>query len=110
MIKDIYEKVNLIVPTEHRRFFNLFNDTVDELLAKCHKFILVDGKEQTPISSLDDECNVLPLYKAAIAANILYLLGAGEIYKQEYLQKVQEAYLKYWNDNAHGKVQKRARW
>ena len=110
MVKEIYEKVNLIVPTEHRRFFNLFNDTVDELLARCHKFVLEEGKEFGPISSLEDECFVLPLYKAAIAENILFLLGAGDIHKQEYTQKVREAYLKYWNDSAHNKVQKRARW
>ena len=28
---EIFEKVNLVIPLEQRRFFNYFNDTVNEL-------------------------------------------------------------------------------
>lgn len=109
---EIFEKVNLVVPLEQRRFFNYFNDTVDELLSTFGYFVLETEGEYTPPKDLSDSVEVLPLYHTAIVDNILFLAGSGqdEMRKSEFLRKSKQAYLKYWNDHAKGKRVKRMRW
>lgn len=109
-VLEIFEKVNLIIPLEQRRFFNFFNDTVNELLSKYNGFVTEDREGVVPIASLSDDCMVLPLYAAAIVDNILFLSGQGEIYKSEFLRKAHETYLKYWNDNAKGRRMRGTSW
>lgn len=109
-ILEIFEKVNLTVPLEQRRFFNYFNDTVNELLSKYSGFVTVENAEYTPVMSLYDDNTVLPLYAQAIVDNILFLAGEGELYKSEFMRKARDAYLKYWNDNAKGRRIRRMRW
>ena len=109
-ILEIFEKVNLVVPIEQRRFFNYFNDTINELLSKYDGFVTEEKTEYAPIKSLSDDNIVLPLYHNAIVDNILFLSGQGEAYKSEFIRKAHEAYLKYWNDNAKGRRIKRMRW
>lgn len=108
---EIFEKVNLVVPLEQRRFFNYFNDTVNELAALYSGFLFdtTEG-DYTPPQNLSDSVKVLPLYHNAIVDNILFLAGQNENYKSEFLRKAQLAYLKYWNDNAKGRRVKRMRW
>lgn len=106
----LYEKVNLMVPLEQRRFFRALNDTVSELEAAYYGYVFQDGKEYTPINSLNDEWIVLPLYSDAIVDNILFLAGQGETYKGEFVRKAKAAYLKYWNDSAKGRHLKRSDW
>jgi hypothetical protein len=109
----IFEKVNLVMPMEQRRFFNYVDDTVAELMAMYDGFVFAkEGKKAkyVPPLSLDDEFNVLPLYHIAIVDNILFLAGAGDTYKSEFIRKSKEAYLKYWNDNAKGRRIKKKRW
>ena len=110
---EIFEKVNLVVPIEQRRFFNFFEDTVNELQSLYRDFVFVEGKEYTPPASLTDEDYefvVLPLYHNSIVDNILFLANQGEAYKSEFIRKSRDAYLKYWNDNAKGRRIKRMRW
>lgn len=111
-ILEIFEKVNLVVPIEQRRFFNYFEDSVNELQSLYGDFVFIKGKEYTPPESLtDDEKNVvLPLYHNAIVDNILFLVNAGETYKSEFIRKSKDAYLKYWNDSAKGRRKRRMRW
>ena len=108
-IKEIYEKVNLKMPLEQRRFFNYFNDTIAELEAKYRQLLFEKDKHFTPMRSLSDTYIVRPLYGAAIVDNILFLAGydtEGTL-KTEFLRKAEEAYLNYWNDGAHHKHTKR---
>lgn len=115
MIKTIFEKVNLTAPIEQRRFFNYFNDSVNELCTMFgERFVFGKDeagktKEYAPITALEDECAVLPLYSGAIVDNILFLSGAGETYKSEFMRKAENAYLEYWRENAKGRIMKRAR-
>ena len=112
MIKKIFEKVNLTAPIEQRRFFNYFEDTVNELCSMYgEKFVFSNETEEkyAPPTSLSDKCIVLPLYCDAITDNILFLLGAGETYKSEFLRKSKNAYLSYWNKTAKGRFMKRPR-
>ena len=111
-ILEIFEKVNLVVPIEQRKFFNYFEDTVNELQALYGDFVFIEGKENTPPESLSDEEHnvVLPLYHNSIVDNILFLANAGETYKSEFIRKSRDAYLKYWNDNAKGRRIRRMRW
>ena len=109
-ILEIFEKVNLVIPIEQRVFFNYLEDTVNELWSLYGDFIFIEDKEHTPPESLTDEFVVLPLYHNAIVDNILFLSGAGEFYKSEFIRKAKEAYLKYWNDNAKGRRIRRMRW
>ena len=111
-ILEIFEKVNLVVPIEQRKFFNYFEDTVNELQALYGDFVFIEGKENTPPESLSDEEHnvVLPLYHNSIVDNILFLANAGEAYKSEFIRKSRDAYLKYWNDNAKGRRIRRMRW
>ena len=130
-ILEIFEKVNLIIPMEQRMFFNLFEDTVNELQALYGDFIFIksenlaeesakDGENQetvktnsteyTPPKSLNDDNVVLPLFHNAIVDNILFLANKGEIYKSEFLRKSKDAYFRYWKDNAKGRRIRRMRW
>ena len=109
-ILEIFEKVNLAIPIEQRRFFNFFEDTVAELQSMYSGFVFEkDAKYQLP-KSLSDENVVRPLYHNAIVDNILFLAGGEEVRKTEFIRKSRDAYLKYWNDNAKGKKMKRLRW
>lgn len=107
---EIFEKVNLVIPLEQRRFFNYFSDTVNELNTLYDGFVLEEKGEYTPPKKLSDSVQVLPLYHNAIVDNILFLAGQDETHKSEFLRKSKAAYLKYWNDNAKGKRVKRMRW
>jgi hypothetical protein len=112
---EIFEKVNLIIPLEQRRFFNYFNDTVNELNTLYDGFVLeADCEEFTPAQDLSDSVQVLPLYHNSIVDNIIYMASQdasqrGE-YKGEFIRKSRLAYLKYWRDDAKGKRVKRMRW
>lgn len=112
-ILEIYEKVNLVMPLEQRRFFNHFADTADELCRMYgEKFVfdLADGEEYAHPTTLSDETHVFPLYHNAIVDNILFLAGQGEAYQAEFMRKAKDAYLKHWNDNAKGRRIRRPRW
>ena len=110
-ILEIYEKVNLIIPIEQRKFFNYFEDTVNELQSLYRDFVFIKDKEYTPPKSLTKEKNVvLPLYHNSIVDNIVFLAGGNENYKGEFIRKSRDAYLKYWTDNAKGRRKRRMRW
>jgi hypothetical protein len=109
-ILEIFEKVNLVVPIEQRRFFNFFADTVNELQSLYGDFVFMENTKYTPPTSLEDDNVVLPLYHNSIVDNILFLANMGETYKSEFVRKSNDAYLKYWNDNAKGRRVRRMRW
>ncbi len=109
-LKKLYEEVILAVKLEERRFFNYFDETVRELEATYGKFLYNDGESYKAPDDLNDKCAVRPLYHNAIVDNILFLAGAGDTYKGEFLRKAQNAYNKYWHDDAKGRRIRRARW
>jgi hypothetical protein len=109
-ILEIFEKVNLVIPIEQRRFFNAFEDTVNELQSLYRDFVFIEDVEYTPPTNLSDDNVVRPLYHNSIVDNILYLVGAGDVYKSEFIRKSRDAYLKYWYDNAKGRRIRRMRW
>lgn len=109
-ILKIFEKVNLTVPIEQRRFFNYFEDTVTELSSMYSGFVFEEDTEFEPPKALSDDNVVLPLYTDAIVDNIIFLVTGEETRKSEFMRKSRAAYLKYWNDNAKGKKMKRTRW
>ena len=47
-ILEIFEKVNLIMPIEQRRFFNFFEDTVSELQSLYSGFVFEKDSEYLP--------------------------------------------------------------
>ena len=107
--REIFEKVNLIYPVEQRRFFNLLNDTISELgglYGEVPKLLYTEAEEPEPVTSLDCEIGILPLYQNAVVDNLLFFLTKEESYKNEFLRKSQAAYLKYWNTNAKGRRMK----
>ncbi len=107
---EIFEKVNLIMPIEQRRFFNFLNDTVGEISARYDKFVFEPDTEYQPITSLSDEIIVLPLYHNALVDNIIFLAAGDETHKTEFFRKIHEAYLNYWNEDAKGRKMKGSRW
>lgn len=109
---EIYENVSLKAPLEQRRFFDFFNNTVDELEALYHtRYVFIDPEQgNTPIHYLDEDSNVKPLYHEAIIDNILFLSGQDETYKSEFVRKSKEAYLKYWEDVSKNRIRKRECW
>ncbi len=112
-ILEIFEKVNLVTPIEQRRFFNYFEDTVNELqslYSDFGDFVFIEGKEYTPPKSLNADNVVLPLYHNSIVDNILFLATNEETYKGEFIRKSDDAYKKYWNMNAKGRRKRRMRW
>jgi hypothetical protein len=106
----LFEKVNLIMPLEQRRFFNYFDDTVAELSAMYGGFVFEKDTEYHPPEALSDENVVLPLYHNAIVDNIVFSAGGEETHKSEFIRKSRDAFLKYWNDNAKGRKMKGKRW
>lgn len=109
-ILEIFEKVNLVVPIEQRRFFNYFEDTVSELQSMYSGFVLEKDTEYQSPTSLSDENVVLPLYHNSIVDNIVFLASGDNARKSEFIRKSRDAYLKYWNDNARGRKMKRLEW
>lgn len=114
-ILEIFEKVNLVIPIEQRRFFNYYEDSVNELQSTYGDFIFIENAEiaeYTPPKMLTDEDKnvVLPLYHNAIVDNIIFFATGEERYKAEFIRKAKDAYLKYWNDNAKGRRIRRMRW
>lgn len=108
--KKLYEKVNIAVKLEERKFFNYFDETVRELEALYGNFLYIDEEKYEAPDTLDDKCVIRPLYHNAIVDNIFYLAGIGEVYKGEFIRKARNAYNKYWHDNAKGRRVRRARW
>ncbi len=108
--KKLYEKVLIAAKLEERRFFNYFDETVRELEATYGKFLYIAGEEYKAPDDLNDKCVVRSLYHNGIVDNILFLAGAGDTYKSEFLRKSQNAYNKYWHDDAKGRRIRRARW
>lgn len=109
-VLEIFEKVNLIMPIEQRRFFNYFEDTVAELQSMYSGFVFEKDTEYQPPKTLSEENVVLPLYHNAIVDNIVFLASGEETRKSEFIRKSRNAYLKYWNDNAKGRKIKRMEW
>ncbi len=123
----IYEKVNLVMPLEQRKFFHYLNDTLLELKALYYEknpaLLLCecapDNQKEDCFdenfwpwraTSLDEYLPFLGLYLPAIVDNILFLAGAGDGYKSEFLRKAEEAYLSYWKKKSRGGRIKRAGW
>jgi hypothetical protein len=111
-IKSIFEKVNLIIPLEQRRFFNYLEDTANELISKYgEKFVLEKGASVCTFdNNIDGDINILPLYEKAIVNNILFNAGAGEQYISEFIRHAEQAHLYYWRVNAIGKRLKKKEW
>lgn len=111
-VLEIFEKVNLKIPLEQRRFFHFYNDTVEELNTLYSDYVIQSGTEFAPIGSIYDVHVVLPLYTGAIVDNILYLAGydTDGTSKAEFLRKAENAHNRYWRENSKNKIIKRNRW
>lgn len=108
---EIFEKVNLKSPIEQRRFFNYYNDTIDEMKSLYSPFVFDDkDAEDSAVNSLDDKITVRPMYITGIVDNILFLNGTGEEYKAQFYDKTRSAWLEYWTRHAKGARIKRKRW
>ena len=106
----MYEKVSLKAPIEQRKFFNYYDDSVNELLA-LYDIVLIEGESfEAPTTDLYADNVVLPLYHNAIVDNVLFMISEDANYKSEFIRKSKEAYLKYWRDKAKGVRQRRMRW
>ena len=108
---ELFEKVNLRVQLEQRRFLNYLSDTIDELAAKYQdvpKLIFKDGEKKT-VSRISDDVGVLEAFGPAIVDNIVFLSGSDPTgaAKSEFLRKADNAYLLYWNKNAKGRSVKK---
>lgn len=107
---EMYEKISLKTPIEQRKFFNYFDDSVNELMS-MYDLVIIDGKTyEAPTTDLYVDNVVLPLYHNAIIDNILFMVSNDANYKSEFVRKSKEAYLKYWKDKAKGKRIRRMRW
>ena len=108
--KQMYERVSLVAVVHQRDFFDRLNDTLIELgslYGDAPKLLYAENGDGTFtanqwITDLETVPVILPLYHASIVDNILFLSGAGEYYKGEFLRKSKDAWLKYWNVNAKG--------
>ena len=108
-VLELFEKVNLVLPLEQRRFFNYFTDTFYELCAMYPGFVAEAGAAYTPPKVLYDPNVIRPLYHNAMVDNIVYLASGAEVHKSEFIRKSREAYLTYWNENAKGRRMKKWR-
>jgi hypothetical protein len=106
----MYEKISLKTPINQRKFFNYYDDSVNELLSMYDIVIAEDKAFEAPTTDLYGDNVVLPLYHNAIVDNILYMISDEANYKSEFIRKSKDAYLKYWNDKAKGVRQRRMRW
>ena len=107
---EMYEKISLKAPIEQRKFFNYFDDSVNELMA-MYDIVIAEGKTyESPTTDLYSDNVVLPLYHNAIVDNILFMISNEAEFKSEFIRKSKDAYLKYWKDKAKGVRQRRMRW
>ena len=108
----VFEKTNLVVPIEQKDFFSFFEDTIIELTSSYgEKFVFSDESYAfMPPENLEAQIPVLPLYVKAITENIIFLAGAGDNHKGEFIRLAKDAYISYWKDDAKGRKVKRNRW
>lgn len=111
-IIDIFEKVNLTVPIEQRDFLNYVEDTIHELSSMYGEKFIFSGDDYkfTSPDSINEEIPVHEHYKKAIAENVLFLAGAGDVHQHEFIRQSRDAYLRYWNEDAKDRKLRRNRW
>lgn len=110
--KQIYERVQLVMPIGERQFFDRLNDAIGvldqeygelpKLLWQADENGALPEKQQW-VKTLDDEIDLLPYYHVTLADHVLYLSGAGETYEAEFRAKARAAWLNYWNRDAKGR-------
>lgn len=108
-VLEMYEKANLIIPLSQRDFISRLNDTMSELCG-MYDSAVNENSQLSKVNTLYDSIAIRPLYHIAIVDNILFLSGAGETYKVEFLRKADIVNKKYWSENARGRKVKRERW
>lgn len=115
---DIYEQIILKFNVEQKKFLIALNNTISELFAEYGEIVFVDNTPPTADIQWSDIVSGLkvcfkPLFVPAVVDNIIYLLNttADNVgYKQEFMRKARQAFLKYWNDNAKGRRVKKIGW
>lgn len=105
IIREMYEKINLKTPIGQRQFISSLNDTLSELSSMPNVNV-----EYEKITTLEDDISADVLYHNAIVDNIMFLLGAGDALKGEFIRKVQDASLRIWRNNSKGQRIKRREW
>lgn len=110
-VLEIYEKVCIVKPVEQRLFFHRLNDTVMELLALYPaKHVLLNGENWEKVNNLEGTLSITDIFVPAVVDNILYLSGAGDVYKSEFLRKAENADKRCRTCDGKIKIMKRGRW
>ena len=103
-VKDMYEKVMLKKNVDIRSFINALNDTQDEVSSSY--------RVGTPdkILRLEDEISIDVLFHNAMLDNVLFILGAGDSFKSEFLRKCHEAYKVLVGSKSKRRTLRRSGW
>ena len=96
----MYERVTLVTPLEQRRFFDYYDASVNELCVMFDKkYVFRKGCTYVAPESLNYEDVTREIFHESIIDNILYMAGAGEIYKSEFVRKANLGVKKAWNEH-----------
>lgn len=106
-VSDVYERVCEVVKPERRLFFGFLNDCIRDLEASYGKEAVYYPasalsksksaqrkwkKLTAPIQQGENEIGINPLYHVCLSDYIVYRMGGGDIYMQEYERKAENAY------------------
>lgn len=109
-VSEVYERVCEVVKPERKLFFSLLNDCISDLTANYgngavyfpasfpssdadKKCIKAWEKITAPIKQGENEIRINQVYHVCLADYIIYRMGGGDVYMQEYTRKAQAAYL-----------------
>ena len=90
-VKDIYLAVSSYTDVDQFKFLVCFNETINEINLM---YPVMDPLNNS--TDLNCESEYSDMYFAPIIDNILYLLGLGDRYKNEFLRKMKFVFCAWW--------------
>lgn len=111
----IYEKINLKLPLEQRRFFHYLNEVINELITRYGaEYVLDDAYREKgfmPIESLNDPLQIKTQFVNPVLYGITALADPqNQTAKAEEIRLADEAYTDVWNAAIKSRTIKRPGW
>ena len=110
----LFEKVNIRVPLEQRRFFNFLNEVINELISRYGAEYVLESEYADrgfrPIESLNDPLQLRAHVVNPVLYGILASALGDESAKAEEIRLADEAYAGIWRGGTKGRRIKRNSW
>lgn len=94
-VNDVYERVAEVVKPDRKLFFQCLNDCIGDLAASYGASALYypdDNPAVREIKQGDSDLGINEIYHVALGDYIIYRMGGGDVYMEEYRRKADNAY------------------